>query len=97
MNREHWKELLPVITAFANGEKIESNFNGEWQELRSAEFNGRPEYYRIAPKQRKVWVNEYEGDQMGNTYKSKGDADAENVRCSRKRIACHELELPPLP
>jgi hypothetical protein len=93
MNREHWKELLPVITAFANGEKIESNFTGEWQELRSAEFNGRPEYYRIAPKQRKVWVNEYEGNNF-NIHNSREQADAVAFNF---RIACHELELPPLP
>jgi hypothetical protein len=51
MDREHWKKMLPFITAFANGETV-TNAKGEpfGEDLG---FDLPPEYYRIAkPKQR---------------------------------------------
>ena len=100
MTREHAKELLPIITAFANGEEIQvETFNkaGTWGRVEDPNFQADPSAYRIAPKSRKVWVNEYDNGDLGNTHKDKREADAENWRCNAIRVACHEIELPPLP
>lgn len=52
MNREHWKAMLPVITAFAEGKAVQTNCIGSnWinsqDELR---FDDHPENYRIKPE-----------------------------------------------
>lgn len=45
------KELLPVITAYANGERIQFNSCGRWEDANfSPNFTEPPEQYRIAPK-----------------------------------------------
>ena len=51
MNRSHWKELLPVIIAFANGEQIELKMiNGNnWEDINDAEFGQSAKNYRIKP------------------------------------------------
>jgi hypothetical protein len=93
MNREHWKELLPVITAFANGEDIEMKCSAGWVRISNPDFSYEPDYYRIAPKPRKVWINEYEDGTM-LLCDTKDEADSLNAN---KFVACHEIELPPLP
>lgn len=52
MNREHWKEMLPIITAFANGEQIEGRRtdSDEWERGSVFEFSRNPECYRIVPR-----------------------------------------------
>ena len=97
MTREHAKELLPIITAFANGEDVEYNDGGKWIQLNHPSFLDEPSDYRIAPKPRKVWVNEYENGDLGNTHKTGAAAYTESQMCSLKLVACHEIELPPLP
>lgn len=55
MTKEEAKELLPVITAFAEGETIEVKGSyGEWVEVISPDFGNGPENYRIksVPKYR---------------------------------------------
>lgn len=98
MNREHWKELLPVITAFANGEELEMNHYGDvgWGKNNSPDFTAAPSCYRIAPKPRKVWINEYEDDGVPRFKAHRTLEDADDF-ASEDRIACHEIELPPLP
>lgn len=51
MRRGTIKALLPVMTAFANGEEIQFlNAEGEWKNGRSdMGFNLSPEKYRIKP------------------------------------------------
>jgi hypothetical protein len=97
MTRKHWKELLPVITAFANGEDVQFDSGIRWTTVTEATFEAHPQFYRIAPKPRKVWVNEYPGFPASRCFcfhltKEQADHDAGN-----NRIACHEIELPPLP
>jgi hypothetical protein len=97
MTREYAKELLPIITAFANGDDIQSQSpGGNWSIINEPGFSLEPSRYRIAPKPRKVWVNEYKS---GNLYAhtSKEDADDCVLGWGNEFIACHELELPPLP
>ncbi len=52
MNREHWKEMLPIITAFVNGEQIEGRRtdSDEWERGSVFEFSRNPECYRIVPR-----------------------------------------------
>jgi hypothetical protein len=50
MNRTEAKELLPVITAFANGEQIEFRIAGEGWRLASEPIFSTHYEYRIAPK-----------------------------------------------
>ena len=93
MTREHAKELLPIITAFANGEDVEFHrLDVGWTTIVSPSFDSEPANYRIAPKPRKVWVNEYPHGEL-RMHPSK---EAAEERASGDRIACHELELPPL-
>ena len=101
MTREHAKELLPIITAFANGEDVQFRVSdtSNWQSREGPDFSGSPRLYRIAPKPRKVWVNIYPDDNddcdiVANCFRSKEAADNAALN---GRIACHEIELPPLP
>ena len=50
MNRQHWKELLPIITAFANGGKLEFRGSEGWVEMTEATFRTTAKDYRIAPR-----------------------------------------------
>jgi hypothetical protein len=50
MNRQHWKVMIPYITAFVNGEKVEKFTGYEWAESDEHNFAGDPAYYRIAPR-----------------------------------------------
>ena len=51
MNRQHWKDLLPIITAFANGERVEMVTPKQgWLADEDYAFDSLPENYRIAPR-----------------------------------------------
>jgi hypothetical protein len=50
MNRAHWEAMLPIITAFVNGEKVEWSTEREWAEVVESDFSDPPEEYRIAPR-----------------------------------------------
>jgi hypothetical protein len=66
-----------------------------WKLIRNhPNFESLPEKYRIAPKPRKVWVNEYSNGNTLYGYLTRAEADES---ADFTRIACHELELPPLP
>lgn len=55
MTKEEAKELLPIITAFAEGNSIEVKGSyGEWVEVTSPDFGNGPKNYRIksTPKYR---------------------------------------------
>lgn len=70
MNRERAKELLPIIQAFADGEKIEVSDGIGW--LGSATPNWSNNYeYRIKPELEVIYVNKPVGDNHGaGIYKS---------------------------
>jgi hypothetical protein len=91
MTREHAKEMLPIITAFAKGEAVETlNWKGEWILATDLTFEGEIDKYRIPLKPRKVFINEYPEYPF---YQTKEDADNDALS---DRIACHCIELPPL-
>lgn len=54
MTREHWKQLLPIIAAFAEGKEIEFlNFKGIWEKCNYAEklaFDRPAGKYRVKPE-----------------------------------------------
>ena len=51
MTREEAKELLPIIQAYAEGEKIEMlDFKGRWVKMTNPDFTLSPENYRIKPE-----------------------------------------------
>ena len=48
MTKEQAKELLPVITAFAEGKTIEvKNSKNEWNEIDDPHFDVNPKLYRV--------------------------------------------------
>lgn len=50
MERKNTKELLPVITAFAEGKEIQFFHCGVWSDLLSPKFDKEPYLYRIKPE-----------------------------------------------
>lgn len=59
MTPELAKKLLPIITAFANGETIQmQTINGTWQEYDTYDFSPRINY-RIKPKVPEYRLYEY--------------------------------------
>jgi hypothetical protein len=56
MNREHWAALLPIITAFANGQKVDfQTEQGEWSlNVERLEFIKSPSRYRTAPRTMRI-------------------------------------------
>ena len=51
MTRDKIKELLPIITAFAEGKTIEvKNSKNEWNEIDDPHFDVNPKAYRIKPE-----------------------------------------------
>ena len=94
MSRDHWKELLPIITAFTNGEEVEHRKDtGEWVMSTNLEFSLPLRRYRLAPKPRVAFVNEY----PGGLFLIWPDRRTADLKASADRVACHEVQLPPLP
>lgn len=50
MERKNTKELLPIITAFAEGKEIQFFHCGVWSDLLSPKFDKEPYLYRIKPE-----------------------------------------------
>jgi hypothetical protein len=96
MTREHWKKLLPVITAFTNGEDVEfSHHNNIWQKPDEEGLSFfRGVIYRVAPKPRKVWVAEFKD---GEIRMALTQDELNNRWTMTDRLATHCIELPPLP
>ena len=80
MTREDAKKLLPIIEAYANGETVQIRKGDYWGENEYYTFAGSPNSYRIKPKPREFWVNEYTKGVGDYLYKSEVIAvnDAEN-------------------
>lgn len=49
MTPQHWKAVLPVIQAFANGQTIQYKGNGKWMDADIVNFKDNPLLYRIKP------------------------------------------------
>lgn len=58
-DREYWKQMLPVVTAFANGEDVETTSFGEWESRSEFHFDASPDSYRIKPAPKlRHWISE---------------------------------------
>ena len=49
MNRQEAKQLLPIIKAFSEGEKVETKTSTGWVSTNNMSFVGSPQDYRIKP------------------------------------------------
>jgi hypothetical protein len=58
------KELLPIITAYAEGKEIEikAGITDAWSPASNLHFNGEPSDYRIKPTPREWWLLFYADD-----------------------------------
>ena len=87
MTREEAKTLLPIITAWANGESIQIRYGNEWLDVDGiigAAFDRPTDHYRIKPKLREFWANVYP-DAGGAVHPTKAAADANALS---DRVAC---------
>ena len=50
MERKNTKELLPVITAFAEGKQVQFFNDGAWNDLEYPKFDEEPYLYRVKPE-----------------------------------------------
>ena len=50
MERKNTKELLPIITAFAEGKEIQFFHRGAWNDVPNQKFDEEPYLYRIKPE-----------------------------------------------
>ena len=50
MERKNTKELLPIITAFAEGKEIQFFHRGVWNDVPNPKFDEEPYLYRIKPE-----------------------------------------------
>lgn len=74
MNREHIKELLPIIQAYANGAEIQLNREGKWKDIVNPAFSSEPSKYRIKPEPRVVYPVEIEGNEIWSTQRRNPNA-----------------------
>ena len=89
MTRERAKELLPIITEYADGKTVQWFWNGlGWRDADGASFDGEGVKWRIKPEPLECWVNVH---RPGNIYAhrtkeeaDKGESDS-RVRCVRMR------------
>lgn len=66
--REHWKKMLPFITAYVEGKEIETLTTYGWEPLRHASFGGSSDEYRIKPVKISIYVNVYEDERVPRSF-----------------------------
>lgn len=91
MTREEAKALLPIITAWANGETIQIQNGTEWCDISHAadpSFDCAPDRYRIKPKPREYWMNVYPDAEAAAVHPTKTAADASALF---NRVECIKL------
>lgn len=94
MNRTDAKALLPIITAFANGKKIQfkANGSGVWEDSENPAFLYGAASYRIKPeiKQVKAWL--IISRSTGRALRDPGECSTfyskENAEYRRSRTTC---------
>jgi len=77
MTPENVKALLPVLTAFAEGKRIEvwSELDKKWEPLTdNPYFNLEAARYRIKPEPRYIFINEYEPGHFGQVHSTSEEA-----------------------
>ena len=90
MNKEETRKAIEVMQAWIDGEEIEwySSVSG-WTRVNTVPLWEWYEHkYRIKPKPRSIWVNEYEGQISSNVFFAKESADR---AASQRRTSCVEF------
>lgn len=64
MNKDNAHLYLPLVKALAEGKTIQLHVAGTWQNNPCPDFSADPEFYRIKPEPRVIWVNEYLDDMV---------------------------------
>jgi hypothetical protein len=65
MNKNNARDYLPLVQALADGKTIQKKWYEVWYDIKDdAEFDLKPEYYRIKPEPRtfEIWVHKIGGD-----------------------------------
>jgi len=96
--RQHWKELLQIITAFANGDDVQYRSRiiseSKWTNDPDPSFQCEDLEYRIATKPRKAWLIDYSD---GDCRIALTEWERDEHFMQAGRITVREIELPPLP
>lgn len=92
MTREEAKTLLPIITAWANGENIQIQNGTGWCDIVhhvDLQFDCDPDRYRMKPEPREFWLNIYPQPDTIAVHTTKAQADAialsDRVECIKVR------------
>lgn len=56
MTQEETKQLLPIMEAFAKGEKLQLKCGEQWKDLDNIAFSHPASSYRIKPKPLERWL-----------------------------------------
>lgn len=71
MTPQQAKELLPIITAFAEEKQIQLKcLDGKWHTLEDPEFNAEPYLYRIKPESQQIRIAKIRYYMSKDTYLS---------------------------
>lgn len=93
MTSDHYKTMLPIITAFANGDTIQFlGTDNIWFDVTDVDFEKEPERYRIKLKPIELWGALYEDGAMP-TYSTYRGAANNLGRAGFSRII-HLIEQP---
>lgn len=93
MTPENVKALLPVLTAFAEGKRIEvwSELDKKWEPLTdNPYFNLEAARYRIKPEPRRIFVNEYDPGQFGQVHET---YDSARTACKTSLAGVRTVEF----
>lgn len=94
-SQKFWRERLPLVEALARGETIQlSDCGGGWIDMDEPPSLSLPiSDYRIKPKPREFWVNEYEkNDASGRAWETREEAEHANVGRRVALIRAVEVE-----
>lgn len=62
MTKERAKELLPIITAFAEGKTIQATHGEDWKDIDCPNWEATGARWRVKPEPRVWWVNVPKGE-----------------------------------
>jgi hypothetical protein len=91
MNRELLKQMGQAAIDFANGESIQYQYLTKWIDVDEDHCFYPDKQYRIKPKPRIIWVNEYDGSSPCVGHDTEEEAELFARRPIRQAIPYREL------
>lgn len=76
MNKDNAHQYLPFVQALAEGRTIQEQFICGWCDRDDPNFTRPPEFYRVKPEPRRIWVKEFTGGLSRHHYESCEEAEA---------------------